>query len=141
MPVIQSNGGCFRPNWSSYGQWAGIYFILVQFNLSMNFFAWFKVWLKYLLDNVLQILLKISANFIAPNFPLVLVLILVIFFLYYSLCTQQCLICSLIKFNLQEKFLVFLQIGIIDPDCRLIGLHLYDGLFKVFDTITCNAYI
>lgn len=24
-----------------------------------------------------------------------------------------------------------LQIGIIDPDCRLIGLHLYDGLFKV----------
>jgi hypothetical protein len=24
-----------------------------------------------------------------------------------------------------------MQIGIIDPDCRLIGLHLYDGLFKV----------
>ncbi|KAK8960477.1 DNA damage-binding protein 1a [Platanthera guangdongensis] len=23
------------------------------------------------------------------------------------------------------------QVGIIDPDCRLIGLHLYDGLFKV----------
>ncbi|KAL5229399.1 hypothetical protein ABZP36_028175 [Zizania latifolia] len=23
------------------------------------------------------------------------------------------------------------SIGIIDPDCRLIGLHLYDGLFKV----------
>ncbi|KAM0887190.1 hypothetical protein ACQ4PT_029232 [Festuca glaucescens] len=23
------------------------------------------------------------------------------------------------------------QIGIIDPDCRLIGLHLYDGLFNV----------
>ncbi|XP_076949712.1 DNA damage-binding protein 1-like [Bidens hawaiensis] len=23
------------------------------------------------------------------------------------------------------------KIGIIDPDCRLIGLHLYDGLFKV----------
>ncbi|KAL0699191.1 hypothetical protein Bca4012_055313 [Brassica carinata] len=23
------------------------------------------------------------------------------------------------------------QIGIIDPDCRFIGLHLYDGLFKV----------
>ncbi|CAH2078400.1 unnamed protein product [Thlaspi arvense] len=23
------------------------------------------------------------------------------------------------------------QIGIIDPDCRLVGLHLYDGLFKV----------
>ncbi|TYI38011.1 hypothetical protein ES332_A03G255300v1 [Gossypium tomentosum] len=23
------------------------------------------------------------------------------------------------------------QIGVIDPDCRLIGLHLYDGLFKV----------
>ncbi|CAA6668092.1 unnamed protein product [Spirodela intermedia] len=23
------------------------------------------------------------------------------------------------------------QIGIIDPECRLIGLHLYDGLFKV----------
>ncbi|KAL0398278.1 UNVERIFIED_CONTAM: DNA damage-binding protein 1 [Sesamum radiatum] len=23
------------------------------------------------------------------------------------------------------------EIGIIDPDCRLIGLHLYDGLFKV----------
>ncbi|KAG8385227.1 hypothetical protein BUALT_Bualt03G0020200 [Buddleja alternifolia] len=22
------------------------------------------------------------------------------------------------------------QIGIVDPDCRLIGLHLYDGLFK-----------
>lgn len=27
--------------------------------------------------------------------------------------------------------LPLLQIGIIDPDCRLIGLHLYDGLFKV----------
>lgn len=26
----------------------------------------------------------------------------------------------------------FMQIGIIDPDCRLIGLHLYDGLFKVW---------
>lgn len=26
-----------------------------------------------------------------------------------------------------------MQIGIIDPDCRLIGLHLYDGLFKVRD--------
>ncbi len=25
------------------------------------------------------------------------------------------------------------QIGIIDPDCRLIGLHLYDGHFKVGD--------
>lgn len=25
------------------------------------------------------------------------------------------------------------QIGIIDPECRLIGLHLYDGLFKVRD--------
>ncbi|XP_075103466.1 DNA damage-binding protein 1-like [Nicotiana tabacum] len=24
-----------------------------------------------------------------------------------------------------------IMIGIIDPDCRLIGLHLYDGLFKV----------
>lgn len=23
------------------------------------------------------------------------------------------------------------QIGIIDPECRLIGLHLYDGYFKV----------
>ena len=23
------------------------------------------------------------------------------------------------------------QVGIIDPDCRMIGLHLYDGLFKV----------
>ena len=23
------------------------------------------------------------------------------------------------------------QVGIIDPDCRLIGLHLYDGLFKI----------
>ena len=23
------------------------------------------------------------------------------------------------------------QIGIIDPECRVIGLHLYDGLFKV----------
>lgn len=23
------------------------------------------------------------------------------------------------------------QIGIIDPECRLIGLHLYDGAFKV----------
>jgi DNA damage-binding protein 1 len=23
------------------------------------------------------------------------------------------------------------QIGIIDPECRLIGLHLYDGHFKV----------
>ena len=23
------------------------------------------------------------------------------------------------------------QIGIIDPWCRMIGLHLYDGLFKV----------
>lgn len=27
--------------------------------------------------------------------------------------------------------LFLLQIGIVDPDCRLIGLHLYDGLFKV----------
>lgn len=26
---------------------------------------------------------------------------------------------------------LILQIGIIDPDCRVIGLHLYDGLFKV----------
>lgn len=24
------------------------------------------------------------------------------------------------------------QIGIIDPDCRVIGLHLYDGLFKSY---------
>jgi DNA damage-binding protein 1 len=23
------------------------------------------------------------------------------------------------------------QVGIIDPDCRMIGLHLYDGLFKI----------
>ena len=23
------------------------------------------------------------------------------------------------------------QIGIVDPWCRMIGLHLYDGLFKV----------
>lgn len=23
------------------------------------------------------------------------------------------------------------QIGIVDPECRMIGLHLYDGLFKV----------
>ena len=23
------------------------------------------------------------------------------------------------------------QIGVVDPECRLIGLHLYDGLFKV----------
>ena len=23
------------------------------------------------------------------------------------------------------------QRGIVDPQCRLIGLHLYDGLFKV----------
>ncbi len=23
------------------------------------------------------------------------------------------------------------QIGIVDPGCRMIGLHLYDGLFKV----------
>jgi DNA damage-binding protein 1 len=23
------------------------------------------------------------------------------------------------------------QIGIVDPEYRLIGLHLYDGLFKV----------
>ena len=30
---------------------------------------------------------------------------------------------------------IFLQIGIIDPDCRLIGLHLYDGLFKVYSFI------
>lgn len=28
-----------------------------------------------------------------------------------------------------------LQIGIIDPDCRLIGLHLYDGLFKVLSNV------
>ncbi|KAL4189515.1 hypothetical protein AMTRI_Chr08g165760 [Amborella trichopoda] len=27
------------------------------------------------------------------------------------------------------------QIGIIDPDCRLIGLHLYDGLFKVLEEL------
>lgn len=25
----------------------------------------------------------------------------------------------------------WLQIGIVDPEYRLIGLHLYDGLFKV----------
>ena len=29
------------------------------------------------------------------------------------------------------------QIGIVDPDCRLIGLHLYDGLFKV--SLSCSA--
>jgi hypothetical protein len=23
------------------------------------------------------------------------------------------------------------QIGMVDPECRMIGLHLYDGLFKV----------
>ncbi|XVF11366.1 hypothetical protein REPUB_Repub08aG0021700 [Reevesia pubescens] len=27
-------------------------------------------------------------------------------------------------------YLHFMQIGIIDPDSRLIGLHLYDRLFK-----------
>ncbi|KAK6127050.1 hypothetical protein DH2020_039211 [Rehmannia glutinosa] len=26
---------------------------------------------------------------------------------------------------------ILMLIGIIDPDCRLVGLHLYDGLFKV----------
>ncbi|GMN54597.1 hypothetical protein TIFTF001_023722 [Ficus carica] len=30
-----------------------------------------------------------------------------------------------------QCFHCVLIIGIIDPDCRLIGLHLYDGLFKV----------
>ena len=28
------------------------------------------------------------------------------------------------------------QVGIIDPDCRMIGLHLYDGLFKVIQIDT-----
>ena len=28
------------------------------------------------------------------------------------------------------------QIGVIDPEHRLIGLHLYDGLFKV-----CEAFL
>jgi len=23
------------------------------------------------------------------------------------------------------------QLGVVDPECRLIGLHLYDGMFKV----------
>ncbi|KAJ7544909.1 hypothetical protein O6H91_09G098400 [Diphasiastrum complanatum] len=34
--------------------------------------------------------------------------------------------------NGQVSFVGYLyRIGIVDPDCRLIGLHLYDGLFKV----------
>lgn len=35
-------------------------------------------------------------------------------------------------------FFFYLQIGIIDPDCRLIGLHLYDGLFKVCTCSRCQ---
>ena len=31
------------------------------------------------------------------------------------------------------------QIGIIDPWCRMIGLHLYDGLFKVLHAL-CTRY-
>lgn len=31
---------------------------------------------------------------------------------------------------------VLLQIGIIDPDCRLIGLNLYVGLFKLWIQLT-----
>ena len=27
------------------------------------------------------------------------------------------------------------QLGLVDPHCRLIGLHLYDGLFKVSDLV------
>jgi hypothetical protein len=23
------------------------------------------------------------------------------------------------------------QIGLVDPDCRMLGLHIYDGFFKV----------
>ena len=42
---------------------------------------------------------------------------------------------SRIRWKLFSAFkllsIFFLQIGIIDPDCRLIGLHLYDGLVKV----------
>jgi DNA damage-binding protein 1 len=34
-------------------------------------------------------------------------------------------------FELTSQWTLILQIGIIDPDCRVIGLHLYDGLFKV----------
>lgn len=30
------------------------------------------------------------------------------------------------------------QIGIVDPACRMIGLHLYDGLFKVYNYTTHN---
>jgi hypothetical protein len=33
------------------------------------------------------------------------------------------------------------QIGIIDPDCRIIGLHLYDGHFKVRDRLLAWFYI
>ena len=38
-------------------------------------------------------------------------------------------------------FLLIFQIGIIDPDCRLIGLHLYDGLFKVYDLIRFCSFV
>lgn len=37
-----------------------------------------------------------------------------------------------VRISLPEcLFMSLFQIGIVDPDCRLIGLHLYDGLFKV----------
>jgi hypothetical protein len=35
----------------------------------------------------------------------------------------------------------YFQIGIVDPDCRLIGLHLYDGLFKVCFLIPDSMYM
>jgi hypothetical protein len=37
-----------------------------------------------------------------------------------------------VRTSMAECLTLFLfQIGIVDPDCRLIGLHLYDGHFKV----------
>ena len=35
------------------------------------------------------------------------------------------------------------QIGVLDPDCRLIGLYLYEGLFKVTSpqSLICIWYL
>jgi hypothetical protein len=32
------------------------------------------------------------------------------------------------------------QIGIVDPQCRMIGLHLYDGLFKVSNLYPSSVF-
>lgn len=57
------------------------------------------------------------------------------FFFFVCFCRVPSNIISLWLIQLIGSS-VLLQIGIIDPDCRLIGLHLYDGLFKVWIQLT-----